>query len=67
MKTIYRIILIIFGTCGLMLLTSWLLSWSFIAQSWVRQAVVMLLMVLELFHGFLLYQQLGMSIKNQKQ
>ncbi len=67
MKTVYTIILIVFGTCGLMLLTSWLLSWSWIAQSWVRQAVVMLLMFLELFHGFLLYQQLGMSIKNQKQ
>lgn len=62
MRESVYVILTILSTIILMLITSMLLDWAWIQQHWSRKFVVVLLMAIELFHGFLVYSMISKHI-----
>ena len=65
MSQTLQIITTIFGTFLIMLLTSWLLDWEWIAREWPRYSAVVFLMVLELALGAFLFQQVVSKAEKQ--
>lgn len=54
MKQTLTILAIIIGTIVLTLLTSWLLSWPWVASHWVRQAIIIIFMATQLLFGVMM-------------
>nr|WP_299385570.1 hypothetical protein [Allomuricauda sp.] len=66
MKETMLVLGLILGTFLLMFLTSMLFQWQWIMGHWSRQAIVLLLIFVELFHGILMYLKVSQRI-SQKQ
>lgn len=54
MKKTLTIISIILATITVALLTSWLLSWRWVADHWVRQSIIIIFMLVQLVFGVML-------------
>lgn len=54
MKQTLIILSIILGAITIALLTSWLLSWPWVAAHWARQTIIIIFMVVQLAFGGLL-------------
>jgi hypothetical protein len=62
MKLTIIILAIILGTFALAFLTSWLLSWEWILAAWPRQALVIILMILEIIMGAAILRALAKNL-----
>lgn len=63
MKDTLKLMAIVLATFLLLFFTSLLLSWSWILAHWARQALVILLLLVELFHGYLAYVEFAKTLK----
>lgn len=63
MKDTLQLMAIVLATFLILFLTSLLLSWPWIMAHWARQALVIILLIVELFHGVLAYIEFGKMLK----
>lgn len=63
MKDTLQILTVITATFLTMFITSFLFSWCWIMDHWIRQLLVVLLIFVELVHGVLIYLVVGKKLK----
>jgi ABC-type sugar transport system permease subunit len=66
MKNTLLAILVVVLTIALMMLTSLLFDWDWIQENWVRKAIIIALIIIEFFHGYLVYIQLSKKIAKEQ-
>lgn len=67
MKDTLLLLAIVLATFIVMFCTSLLFSWSWVMAHWSRQVMVSALLLVELFHGILVYKTFGKKLMQKNQ